>query len=383
MARIDRVQGDIVCVTLVGYEHALSVPGTWLRESARAEEAAHAAAPKIDDVPAGGVPAADDASAADDAPGADDVPAADEQGRRRDVEDASSARPDDAPLDPEQPWAPRTKDPEALRPDGTEDAATDGPAPASASSTAALEAAAAVVPPRSRLSRGADAPNPFPDVDDKYWAQRHHYFSLFDDGILLDAEGWFSVTPERVAAHIASRCGSCVVVDAFCGCGGNAIAFAAAGAHVVAIDIDEARLAYARHNARVYDVAHNIDFVHGDALQLLMSPRLRGKVDVVFLSPPWGGPDYLDAAEFDVRAMRVGDADGFELVRLAAAAAPNVIYFLPRTTTARVARDLAETAANTAAVELESNFLNGKIKAKTLYFGPLFDCAPADDGPRR
>lgn len=35
------------------------------------------------------------------------------------------------------------------------------------------------------------------------------------------------MTPERIAAHIAERCENCdVVVDAFCGMGGNSIQFA-------------------------------------------------------------------------------------------------------------------------------------------------------------
>ncbi|TNY19061.1 hypothetical protein DMC30DRAFT_398707 [Rhodotorula diobovata] len=42
----------------------------------------------------------------------------------------------------------------------------------------------------------------------------------------MDREGWYSVTPENVAAQIAERCRSGVVVDAFCGVGGNAIQFA-------------------------------------------------------------------------------------------------------------------------------------------------------------
>ena len=43
---------------------------------------------------------------------------------------------------------------------------------------------------------------------------------------LLFTEGWFSVTPEKIAAHIAERCQCDVIVDAFCGVGGNAIQFA-------------------------------------------------------------------------------------------------------------------------------------------------------------
>lgn len=68
---------------------------------------------------------------------------------------------------------------------------------------------------------------------------------------------------------------------------------------VIGVDIDPARLSLARHNAEVYGVADRIDFLLGDFLQL--APRLRG--DVVFLSPPWGGPDYLTAEVFDIRTM--------------------------------------------------------------------------------
>jgi len=34
------------------------------------------------------------------------------------------------------------------------------------------------------------------------------------------------VTPERIARHIASRCQCDLIVDAFCGVGGNSIQFA-------------------------------------------------------------------------------------------------------------------------------------------------------------
>lgn len=54
------------------------------------------------------------------------------------------------------------------------------------------------------------------------------------------AEGWFSVTPERIAEHIAQRIHHShvhvdVVVDAFCGVGGNAIQFALTGTRGSAI----------------------------------------------------------------------------------------------------------------------------------------------------
>ncbi|KOB68411.1 Prip interacting protein, pimt [Operophtera brumata] len=45
----------------------------------------------------------------------------------------------------------------------------------------------------------------------------------FDEGIRLDRESWFSVTPEHVARHIACKYSYDTVLDAFCGAGGNTI----------------------------------------------------------------------------------------------------------------------------------------------------------------
>ena len=62
----------------------------------------------------------------------------------------------------------------------------------------------------------------WPELE-KYWKQRFRLFSKFDFGIQLDRESWFSVTPEAIAYHIAERCQCDLIVDAFCGVGGNAI----------------------------------------------------------------------------------------------------------------------------------------------------------------
>jgi len=44
--------------------------------------------------------------------------------------------------------------------------------------------------------------------------------------LLFLAESWFSVTPEKLAMHTAERLRCDLIVDAFCGAGGNAIQFA-------------------------------------------------------------------------------------------------------------------------------------------------------------
>ena len=72
-------------------------------------------------------------------------------------------------------------------------------------------------------------PKPMPDymeTDDelrKYWFQRYRLFSKFDSGIWMDRESWFSVTPEKIAKHLAERCRCELILDGFCGVGGNAI----------------------------------------------------------------------------------------------------------------------------------------------------------------
>ena len=106
----------------------------------------------------------------------------------------------------------------------------------------------------------------------KYWMQRYMLFSKYDEGVRLDQEGWYSVTPEVMAAHIAERCRCDLIVDAFAGVGGNAIQFAFSCERVYAIDLDDGRLQIARHNARVYDVEDRIEFLHGDFMQLAGGP---------------------------------------------------------------------------------------------------------------
>ncbi|XP_078670961.1 uncharacterized protein LOC144911057 isoform X2 [Branchiostoma floridae x Branchiostoma belcheri] len=198
----------------------------------------------------------------------------------------------------------------------------------------------------------------------KYWAQRYRLFSKFDHGIRMDREGWFSVTPEKIAHHIAERCRCDLIVDAFCGVGGNAIQFAFTCERVIAIDIDPVKLECARHNAAIYGVADRIEFLQGDYLQL--SGGL--KADVVFLSPPWGGPDYLTADVFDIKTMMV--PDGFEIFEKTKHITDNIAYFVPRNADVE---QLVSLAGPGGKVEVEQNFLNRKLKTVTAYYGELVD----------
>ena len=117
-------------------------------------------------------------------------------------------------------------------------------------------------PPPSQSAEQSD-PSYSPRIS-KYWAQRYRLFSKYDEGIMLDEEAWYSVTPEKIAEDIAKKMSCHLVVDAFCGAGGNAIQFAKTCSRVIAIDIDCKKVEMARHNARVYGVEEKIDFIVGD-----------------------------------------------------------------------------------------------------------------------
>jgi trimethylguanosine synthase len=96
----------------------------------------------------------------------------------------------------------------------------------------------------------------------------------------------------KIAAHIAESAPKekTVIIDAFAGVGGNAIALARSGRweRVFAIEKDPKTLKCAKHNAEIYGVANKIFWLAGDCFEAIN--RFAGqKNTVVFASPPWGG----------------------------------------------------------------------------------------------
>ncbi|ORY20002.1 S-adenosyl-L-methionine-dependent methyltransferase [Rhizoclosmatium globosum] len=196
----------------------------------------------------------------------------------------------------------------------------------------------------------------------KYWRHRHSLFTRFDEGVKMDEEAWYSVTPEKVAKHIAARCTGKTVIDAFCGAGGNSIQFALAGYKVIAVDIDPVKLACTHHNAKLYGALGNIEFIHGDFMKV--ATQLKG--DVVFLSPPWGGPDYLKEDTFDIKTMM--PIDGEALFNEASKITKNIIYYMPKSSDQD---QLTNLAGPGNVCEHEEVYLNDRAKVLVTYYGDL------------
>ncbi|PWA76804.1 WW domain-containing protein [Artemisia annua] len=197
----------------------------------------------------------------------------------------------------------------------------------------------------------------------KYWGQKYLLFSKYNEGIQMDEEGWFSATPECIAEHHADRCGGGIVVDCFTGVGGNAIRFAPKTSHVIAIDIDPKKIKCAQKNANVYGVKDHIEFIIGDSF--ILAPKL--KADTIFLSPPWGGPDYNETKIFDINTM-LKPHSGKHLFNVAKKVAPRVVMYLPKNSDIGQLADLALSTRPPWKLEVEKNVLNGKLKAITAYF---------------
>lgn len=215
----------------------------------------------------------------------------------------------------------------------------------------------------------------------KYYAQRYRIWQRFDDGIYMTKEGWFSVTMEPIArqqaAHLAALVSAggtsepAVVVDLFCGCGGNAIPLASHFTTVVGIDTNHDALEAAKKNSSVYGVAGKVRLTCCDVRDIGRGSLEIESADAVFMSPPWGGEDYSHSAYFDTE-VDLQAACGIPLSRLLELAVdrfhPSVIgIFLPRNV---LVHDLASAGLRQGFVSLEFEVhrCNERIKGVTVYF---------------
>ncbi|CAH1732703.1 trimethylguanosine synthase-like isoform X1 [Aphis gossypii] len=206
----------------------------------------------------------------------------------------------------------------------------------------------------------------------KYWTMRHMLFSKFEHGILLDDESFYSVCPEILSYHIAKRCQNDIALDPFCGAGGNIIQLAFTSKLVIAVDIDPYKIKLAQNNAKIYGVADKIEFIVGNFFE--MSSMLRA--DVVCMSPPWGGPEYLIDNSFSITSMcKNYEFGGFTIFDIVKNIAPNIAFHMPKTTNIFECLWLARFLGR---VEVQQNIINQKINSITAFYGDFIDITNND-----
>ncbi|KAF6003339.1 Trimethylguanosine synthase [Cyanidiococcus yangmingshanensis] len=221
---------------------------------------------------------------------------------------------------------------------------------------------------------------------DRYVAQRYVLWSRYDLGIQMTWNSFYEVTPEPISLHIASRFrsklkDSMLIADLFAGVGSNAIALAGSSddarqtvePYVIAVECNASKCRMLRHNARIYEVSHRVDVVIADAFTLL--PRWQAVFDAVFASPPWGGPNYRRRPTYNLDAMKPYSAS--EIFELGWHLSPNVAVLLPRSSDERQLARIAEIRS----LEIEENWLHGRLKTLTVYSGALAECN-SESAPR-
>ena len=139
----------------------------------------------------------------------------------------------------------------------------------------------------------------------------------------FDEEAFFSTTDQLTADRISKSIltfipRTSLVVDATACIGGNTYSFAQNFARVRAYEVDPRRAEMLAHNMRVLGVAHNTQVMCGDAVKLC---RREGVSDLVFIDPPWGGPEYKNQAEIDLYM-----ADNVPLARFCQQIVPYTSY---------------------------------------------------------
>ena len=203
------------------------------------------------------------------------------------------------------------------------------------------------------------------DGHNKYENQRYGLFSKFDEGIKLDKESWFSVTHEVIANHIAKTCKNCeMIMDGFAGVGGNVIAFAKYS-KVIAVDIDKNKLDMLENNAKIYGVNDNIISIMSDFLEV----KLNQKVDVVFASPPWGGPDYIVPDNYDFSKITPSFSD---ILKKSFEISSNQIFYLPKNMDpVDLYEEIKSSGVPINQIELQIYYINKKVKGIGCFCGDI------------
>jgi predicted RNA methylase len=108
-----------------------------------------------------------------------------------------------------------------------------------------------------------------------------------------DTEGLWSIThpneADIISLTIAKLTNDSVrILDMTAGCGGNTISFCKYFNDIIAIEYDKNRFNILKNNLYCYDF-NNYTLVCGNSVDYI-----DGSIDVYFIDPPWGGPNYKE-----------------------------------------------------------------------------------------
>ena len=233
----------------------------------------------------------------------------------------------------------------------------------------------------SKFQKGRMNSQNFPEEEksNSYYVQRYYFFSLYDEGIQMDKESWYSVTPEEISDYISSiipdSSNSCIL-DGFCGCGGNIISFSKHFRKVIANDLFEEKINMTKNNVKVYNCPDNIQYYTKNYFDLNLDNE---KIDYIFLSPPWGGPEYKKDKIYSLKKWMNPDIE--KIIEKSLKFSKNLIFYLPRNTDVeelanllnKYDKDEINSLNNTILMDIKYLNSASKIKAILILYGPKFN----------
>ena len=152
------------------------------------------------------------------------------------------------------------------------------------------------------------------------------------------------------------------------------------------IEIEATKSEFARHNATIYGVDQKIQFISKDILDLKLEdiqypPDRPSKMDVFYMSPPWGGIGYNLLEEYKLDYLY---PDFTQVLAKALHFSRNLIIFLPKNTSINelidylmpFAREFSEDPddfdkRNELVIEIEQIVYGESCKGIHVYTGDL------------
>lgn len=134
-------------------------------------------------------------------------------------------------------------------------------------------------------------------------------------------------------------------------------------------DIDPTKSQLLDHNSKIYSVRDQINILTNDFLDLKAV-----KVDLVFVAPPWGGPDYINRPDY---SLHEGVTPNITLIlEKAFEISDNIVMLLPRNIQLEELADLFgeyfekhNQKPQRCFMEIEEILITGKPKEIAVYFG--------------
>lgn len=188
--------------------------------------------------------------------------------------------------------------------------------------------------------------------------------------------------------NIQQNIAGITILDVFCGGGGNTIQFARRFDRVFALDFNSENIYCTKNNCGVYGVADHVECVEGDwtdegVRSWFKSAATaagagqeddddieddRAPVDVIFASPPWGGPGYKNTDVFDLDYLLPLPLK--ELLETFFIITNDVCLFLPRNSDVKQLSDVTkELLGPEARCRVVYAYDNGFLKGMFVLFG--------------